>query len=528
MMNDFQSTSTSAARKLGVYAIGALSILATAANADPPTFPNDMFIQAAPTEEHYKLRVTWRDALDEDAYQLLANVSSTPGPVFGPNADAGWELVTNLPANATEFTDDTLFGQSYAICALKGLEMTCFGPSSYAIPTYPPEPAQVESLQVSLIATNSLRVQWTQSSNTQYSRAEIARGGSILSSVVNDADQTVRFGQLQPNVLYTLKICVRNQEQTVADETCRSTQARTLPLAPLAVRSIGVNQSDPNPRQRTITFGYDNQPDYQVIGLMVRLIQDDHIIADNVIYPDLGDRTYQYTFSNLEPFTSYEAWVVPYNRSGVGTSAGIGFTTPTEVNVTVHPLSGDSVMLQWRAAAIGRYGIERRNGSTWTEIGHVDVRQAPRGPRVVVQGLSGPQELRVTWKLAYLRTQSTAVTATPFSAGTPELVLVRGRPTFFGNPPRYGTHFTVTFRTTVGGLAEYVLQRKSTTDWLTVVSTGVRFTAVDNTLYTLSYDTTGLLPEYRVCKRSLLNLGGNLLLCGASSSFASDGLTRLE
>lgn len=525
--------STLALRRLALCAIFSVCTSATTVMAEPPQQPSNMFIQAAPTDTEYELRVTWADFLDEDGYQLIANNDSTPGPIFvgteQPSLGNGWELITNLPANTTEFVHTTIYSWTYAICGLKKLEISCAGFSTHASPKSPPASASVDSLQVSLIAADRVRVQWTQSSNTMYSRAEVKQGSNILFTQENDADQSITFLGLQPNATHTIEVCVRNEVQTAASETCRSTTARTLPLIPLAPSSVGVNQSDPSPRQRTVSFSHNNRSNNAVTSIAVRLIKDNEVVKDHYVYPDsFGERDYQHTFTDLQPFTGYEAWVIPYNQSGVGTSAGIGFTTPTEVNLSVQPLSGDSVMLRWLAPAIGQYVIERKNGTTWTEI-YTTRLLHPGEPRVILERMDGSKEVRVTWKLAYLNTQSAPIVATPLSLGAPELVSVRSRSIFFGNPLRFGTRYTITFRTTVAGSAEYILQRKTTANWVTVASTRTSLfpspTFADNTLYTLRHETTGLLTQYRICKGQLRSSRG--LLCGPSHHWASEGLPRL-
>ncbi len=122
--------STLALRTLACANIS-ICALATTVMANPPVAPNNMFIRAAPTDTDFQLRVTWADFQDEDGYQLLGNNDSSPGPVFvgsagSPQLGPGWELITNLPANTTEFVHNTIFSWAYAICGLKGLEISCF------------------------------------------------------------------------------------------------------------------------------------------------------------------------------------------------------------------------------------------------------------------------------------------------------------------------------------------------------------------------------------------------------------------
>ncbi len=181
-------------------------------------------------------------------------------------------------------------------------------------------------------------------------------------------------------------------------------------------------------------------------------------------------------------------------------------------------------MLRWLAPAVGQYVIERKHGTTWTEIGTIRLLRSGE-PRFVLEGINGSKEVRVTWKLAYLRAQSAPTVAKPLGPSTPELVSVQSVRTYIPNPLRLGTRYIVKFRTTVAGSAEYILQRKGPAKWVTVASTTFT-TFADNTLYTLAHETRELLTQYRVCKLQHSPPRG-FLLCGPTHHWASEGLTRM-
>ena len=206
-------------------------------------------------------------------------------------------------------------------------------------------------------------------------------------------------------------------------------------------------------------------------------------MTDQTFFPDsFGVKTYSHTFTGLTPFTAYEAWVAPYNQTGVGTSAGVGFTTPAEVDVEARPLSGKSVLLRWLAPTIGGYQVQRSSAGTFSNLGDEIRTTNATEQRVIVENMNAVQTLRVAWQLAFLRSQSAPVTGTPLPAGTPEFVSVHGSPTFIpptrprvdgnrvlpGAPARMGTRQTVTYRTTVAGAATYILQRQTVSGWQTV------------------------------------------------------------
>lgn len=525
---------------LASLATAFLLAVSTAASGAPPSPPANFSIQAAPTDQHFQLRVTWTDFADEDGYQLFASGNISPGPIIvGSGSNTTWRLVQNLSSNRTDFLDSTMVGQTYGVCALKGQEMTCSGASNFALPTYPPEPATVDSLNITSRGTDSLRVSWTQSANTVYSRAWIIVE-SVNPAILNDADQSVMFTGLSPNRDYDIRVCVRNQQQTPANETCRSTTAKTLPSVPLAVSSVSVNQSDPSPTARTVSFTYNNQPASAVVGFSVRLIKDNQVLANTTLYPasasSFGERTYSHTFTNLSPFTGYEASVIPYNRSGPGTSAGIGFTTPVLLQPVMTPLSGDSAMLRWWGAAPGEFAVEKRLSSgAWQLLGSYISLAQGINHRVVIDDVTSAQTVRVTWKLAYLRSQSEPVSATALAAGTPELLDVRAARQYVPEAAAFGNRFTVSFRATAASSGQYILQgRTSANDWTTVDSLGSlqpspinTFSA--NTVYALNHVVAGSRPTYRICKNQLAFQVGGAMRCSATSDqYVTAGLRRFD
>ena len=485
-------------------------------------------------------------------------VSGDP-PTIGPD----WVIVRFLNKDTAEFTDNgVLHTVAYAICALKDTQIdsdndgtpdqtltegSCFGPSLRVTPKGPP--AGVSSLQIFEKGADRLGLHWIQTSDTTFSRASVSQNGNVINSVDNDSDQSVVFTGLGPNAAFSLQVCVRNAEQSVDSPTCTSISASTLPRIPLAVSSVSVDESDPNPRQRTVNYTYDNEHDSAAIGLTVNIIKDDAIVKTFTEFLNgFGTKSFSHNFTGLLPFTAYEAWVIPYNQTGIGTSEGVGFTTPTEVHIAPQPLSGDSVLLRWLAPAVGGYQIQRLSGGTWQKIGDDVTVLNPSEVRVIVENMSAPQTLRVTWVLAYLHSQSDPVSPSPLSAGTPELVSVHGVAAFIpATPPRMdghraipgvsarmGTRQTVTFRTTAAGNAKYILQRKTATGWLTVDSIGslaLRGANFPSGAFLALHETTsGLFTGYRVCRTHLLRIGRGTLppQCSETSSYASEGVRRIH
>ena len=189
--------------------------------------PADTTVHAEKTTTEFQLHVTWKAFSGDTSIQLVRNGAPSPPPVVDqnhpsqpPTLGQGWESVTTtIPPGATEFFDSTIFAQSYGVCAFNDdNEATCIGPSARAFPKQPP--AAVESMQVFLTATDRLGLQWTQTPDTVFSRASILQGDNVISSVDNDPDQQVIFSNLAANTSFTLKVCVRNVEQTESDQAC--------------------------------------------------------------------------------------------------------------------------------------------------------------------------------------------------------------------------------------------------------------------------------------------------------------------
>jgi hypothetical protein len=395
-------------------------------------------------------------------------------------------------------------------------------------------------MTIFLRTTDKLGVSWTHSPTTRYSRAEISLGSRRIRSTQDDSDQSVLFEDLQPATSYTIRICVNDRANSSEGETCKSRSETTLePLQPDAVHSVSVNQSDPSATTRIVSFSYDNRPETAVSGFSVRLIKDNRVVTHADVRPPTsgpsryGDRTYTHTFTNLIPFTYYEIWVVPFNQAGIGTSAGVAFTTPIQLQAAIIPLSGDSAMLRWWGAAPGQYAVEKRLSSgSWQRLGSYDVYSGGSNHRVVLDGAAAGQVVRVTWKLPYLRTESQPVAVTALAAGSPELIGITGQRAYVPEAQAFHTRFTVSFRTTVASAGQYVLQRADAagSNWATVDSIGSLAPSPINTfaanqVYSMNHVASASGP-YRVCRRYLTAQQSTGLNCSEISNYLTASQRR--
>jgi hypothetical protein len=516
-----------------------LLVFGGGAMADPPTAPADMFVRAAPTSETFEVRVTWADVSGETFYEVVRHPAPSPGPIIVSQAAApilgpGWERIALLDQDATEFVHETVQAGSYGVCATAADDdIACWGPSGFALPRVPPEPARIDRLQVFLRGVDRLGFEWAASANTVFTRVTLRRGAAEVQSLEPVNRSSLTFFELPSNTPHEITVCVRNAAQTAANETCRSVTSSTLPALPLAVQSLEVVPGDPDPVGRSLRFVFDNRSATAVRGILVNLIREDAVVDTTLVIPGgFGVATHTVRFGDLTPFTGYEAWVLPYNESGVGTAAGIGFTTPVALLLEARPLSGDSVLLRWSETAAGTYGLERFDGANWVE--RAQFLALEPGPRAVVLEGAGAQ-VRLTWRLATLRSVSEPIAATPLAFGAPELVSVRRSVVGVGEPRRFVTRHAVTFRTTRAGAGPYELERLTTQGWRSVAATEAVASLDADAMLTLRDDSqpptlasAPLTVEHRVCRVQPGSGRQTSRRCSAPTSLASTGVVRVD
>lgn len=521
--------------------VGALIGMAGPAAADPPTAPANMFVRAEAATGTSQISVTWADLSGESFYEILRHASPSPGPMLVTQAGApalgpGWERVGRADQNATSFVHGTVAAGTYALCGTASSgEIACFGPSGFAAPRLPEGNATVDSLQVFLRAVDRLGVQWTSSANTVSARVTLKRAGATVDErTETDPAATAIFNGLQPNTPHEIAVCVRNADQTAQTATCRSVRASTLPRVPGGVESIRVVPTI-LPTEAALAIVHDNEAESAVRGLQVNLIQDDAILSSQTVRPDQAGRaTHTVRFTNLAPFTGYEAWVVPFNESGVGTAAGIGFTTPEAVRPIPEPISADSVMLRWTERAPGTYALERLDGTVWTEMASYRSLQ-PGARAVVLDGADAARTVRLTWRLASLRSASAAVSPEPLGPGAPELISTQRSFRATGQPRQLRMRHAVTFRATRGGQGAYELERNTAQGWRVVDGSRTVGITPNNAVRTIADENrpADLAPApqeavYRVCRVSRGRGGTEVRACSAPSGFASFGIPRVE
>lgn len=506
----------------------------TGASEAALTLPSGaMTVTAAATTNVGEIRVTWTDFPDEASYRLFSTTSATPGPLFvNGGVSPSWTHLQTLGANQTSFLHQTASTTMYAVCAFESdpanddLIEQCFGNSARVAPRGAGAVALVNSLTVTRTGKTSIGVAWIESFSTATSVVSISPVGTGTSSVRDDPDESFVFTGLRPGTLHTVTACVQSSDQLAeGTRTCRSLQERTLPDVPLAIDSVSINNADTSPRSRTVTFSHDNVQTNAASAYLVRLIQNDTVLQDIRVFPDgFGFQTHRVTFTGLTPFSGYEAWVIPYNTQ-VGPSAGVGFTTPAEAVGEAVALSGNSAMVLFDAGAPGDWSVERKDGTAWVLVGTHRV-FTPGPQRLVLQGLTASQTVRLRWRLAFLRSVSEEFVATPASPGAPEIIQGSIRslfPTSSGLPLRV----SATFVPTASGSAEYQLQTKTTWGaWSTLSSTGTG-TFTEGTPVSLSGLSDMVVLGARVCRKTPLWGTYYVVACSGELQYPTGGVPRL-
>ena len=480
-----------------------------------------------------RLLVLWNDWSGETGYQLLATGSTNPGlPFNGTELNATWFLVATLDANVTSHNAQALSTLSFSVCARDAnasaagdVLVQCTPRSARVTPEAVSDGASINELHLVSVTKSSIEVRWIESISTVRSEVSIAPG---TQTVVNDPEEQHQFTNLQAGREHTITACAQSQGQlTAGTRSCRTLTVATLPNAPTGIDSLAVLPST-NPRARTIRFTDDNPLQSAASSYLVRLFPDgaDTVLQEQVVNAGPGPLTRDVTFTGLNPFTAYEAWVIPRNVSGVGTAAGIGFTTPAEVVLSSLPLSGTSALLQFEAGAFGDYALERRGAAGFETVTRLRV-YTPGRQRVVVEGMSAAQTWRVSWTLASLTSRSNELLVSRGPTGSPEVVSGSFGPEFpFGNLP-LPLRVSATFRPTMNDSGKvsmsYVLVGDllgGSAQTLAALSTGPFSTSQTESL---SGRSSFVVSNPRVCRKTLTSLA-----CSANVTMGTAGLLRVR
>ena len=479
-----------------------------------------------------RLLVSWNDWSGETGYQLLATGSTNPGlPFNGTQLNDTWFLVTTLDADVTSHNALAFSPLSFAVCALDAnasasgdVLVQCTPRSERVTPPPVLDGARINELHLVSVTKSSIEVRWVESVSTVRSEVSIAPG---TETVVDDLNEQHRFTNLQPGRTHVITACAQSQGQLSAGtRSCKTLTMATLPNAPTGIDSLAV-LAGTNPRAKTIRFTNDNPVQSAASSYLVRLFLDgaDTVLQEQVISAGPGPLSRDVAFTGLTPFTAYEAWVIPLNVSGVGTAAGIGFTTPAEVVLSSLPLSGTSALLQFDAGAIGDYALERRGAAGFETVTRLRV-YTPGRQRVVVEGMSTAQTWRVSWTLASLTARSNELLVSRGPTGAPEVVSGSFGPQFpFGNtlPLRASATFLPTMNDSGKVSMSYVLVGDlvgGSAQTLATLSTGPFTTSQTESL---SGTSSFVVSNPRVCRKTLTSLA-----CSANVTVGTAGLLRVR
>jgi len=488
-----------------------------------------------------QLLVSWTDWADEVGYQIFSTTLRNPGPLFdGSQLGIGWRLEAELPANTTTKNVLASGGRMFIVCARAGsvpatsnLIVGCTLTSNYVIPALPNDGARINALSVTQTGRTFLEVTWTESFSTARSEVRISPSGQ---SVVNDVNETHRFENLNPGTVYTVEACAQNNEQIAnGTESCRSLNVSTKPDPPVAVNSVELI-SPASSRSQTVRFRHNNRSQNRAHSFLVRLFPSNSqtLLIEKRVNARLGQVTYEETFTNLTPFTSYDVSVIPFNVSGVGSAYIVDFTTTNEVIVEAIPISGNSSLLRFNALALGDYIVETRDTlGGYSEVGRLRVRSTGL-QRIVVDGVNEPKTMRLRWNLAHYNAVSNNLIVAG-KPGSPELVSA----TVSRAPRDRNTEVSVSFRPLVEmirplGTIGYTLVADQVLDESVAPERSVVLAFLSlrqfrsGELQSIRGSSTLRITNIRVCRVKKPDLQViRTSPCSAETRFATDGIMRV-
>lgn len=521
------SISSIFSRLLPVTAVMYLTLVTDAHGLSGPSNPQ---VTAVASSTPGRIEVSWPAFNGASGYRVFETSAPNPPPLMTSNSiNTGWSLSASVSSDITSVSVIALGPRRFSICAdnvnaTSGTISQCFGPSVLVTPKAVLDGASINGLTAVEVRSTSITVEWRDSYSTVRSEISINPGGQ---RVVDDADERHRFAGLTPGTTFTITGCAQSESQLEAGtRTCSEITVATLPAAPTSVDSLTVLPSM-DPRSRTIRFTDDNPASRAASSYSVRLFEDgsDTVRQERQVLGGAGQVSRDVRFDGLEPFKDYEVWVIPLNISGVGSSAGIGFTTPAEVVARTTPLSGTSALFEFDTSAVGEYTVERQaTGGTTVALTRVLVTTAGK-QRFVIANMTGTQRVRVRWRFATLESESDFILVRRGRVGAPEVLSgIAGPLMIFGGPLpiRVSAEFTPTVNDAPGADVSYILRGE-------LVGGGFRTMAqlpsppfaVGDRL-SLSATSQILLVNPRVCRRTAFRTA-----CSAVVHLGTEGIQRV-
>ena len=510
--------------------IMAFTSLALATDAHGFSGPSNPQVTAVASATAGRIEVSWPDFDGESGYRVFETAMSDPPPLMtGASMNTGWSQIQSVASDITSVSVVALGARRFIVCAFaerveSDLISQCFGPSISVTPAAVLDEASINGLTAVEVRSTSITVTWRDSYSTVRSEISVNPGGQ---RVVDDADERHRFTGLTPGTTFTITGCAQSESQLEAGtRTCSQITVATLPAAPTSVDSLTVLPSM-DPRSRTIRFTDDNPASHAASSYSVRLFAHggDTVLRERQVLGGAGQVSRDVRFDDLEPFKDYEVWVIPLNISGVGSSAGIGFTTPAEVVPRSTPLSGTSALLEFETSAVGEYTVERQaTGGTTVALTRVLV-TTPGKQRFVIANMTGTQRVRVRWRFATLESESDFISVRRGRVGAPEVLSgIAGPLIIFGVPlpSRISAEFTPTVNDAPSADVSYILRGE-------LVGGGFRTMAelpsppfaVGDRL-SISATSQILLVKPRVCRRTAIRTA-----CSAVVNLGTEGVQRV-
>ncbi|HKR55784.1 MAG TPA: fibronectin type III domain-containing protein [Gemmatimonadales bacterium] len=344
-----------------------------AGTTPPPTDPPAPAVPATPTNlsgqavSSSEIGLTWTDASSNENGFSIERLNG------GTWSQIGW-----VASNVTSYAQAGLTastGYSYRVLAFNGAgTSTASSTVTVTTPAASQIPAAPTNLSSTAVTTTSVSLAWTDGSTNENGFSIERQNGATWSQIAWVADNVTTYTNtgLTAGTAYSYRVLAFNGSGNSAVSnaiTAYTTPVSQIPAAPTNLAATGVTTSSISVSW-TDTSSNENgfSIERQINGTWTQV----GWVADNVT---------AYTHTGLAAGTSYSLRVLAFNGSGNSATTNAITTTTTALlqipgaptNLGVVTKTSTTVTLGWTDGSSNENGfsIERKVGTTWTQIGWV-------------------------------------------------------------------------------------------------------------------------------------------------------------